>query len=301
LSKNSQKNDIQVVDSEGVKSKRIVMCLSYNGANYHGWQFQKCGLPTVQQKVQAAISKVANHHVEVVCAGRTDRAVHSSFQVIHFNTQSERTRRSWVFGVNANLPRDISISWAGEVDETFHARFSAISRRYHYQIFNHPIRPANFADEMTWCHEKLDGLKMHEAAQSLVGTHDFTSFRAVGCQAKSPVRTLEFLTVTRYRDILVIDVKGNAFLHHMIRNIAGVLISIGSGEKPVSWCEEVLSFKDRTKGGVTASPRGLFLSNVEYPSKFEIPAFGGAPSLARAMVPVDDGNKSDDIWNIFSS
>ena len=282
---------------ENGKSKRVVMCLSYNGAKYHGWQFQKCGLPTVQQEVQLAISKVANHHVVVVCAGRTDRAVHSSFQVIHFDTTSERSRRSWVFGVNANLPRDISISWAGEVDEAFHARFSAVSRRYHYQIYNHPIRPANFAEEMTWCHEKLCEARMHSAAQSLVGTHDFTSFRAVGCQAKSPVRTLEYVNVDRYGDMLVIDVKGNAFLHHMIRNIAGVLIAIGNGSMPVSWCEEVLSLRDRTQGGVTASPCGLFLSDVEYPSKFGVPSSGGAPSIARAMV--SELGVSGGIWDMF--
>ena len=275
------------------------MCLSYNGSSYHGWQAQKCGLSTIQQHVEAAVSKVANHLVHVVCAGRTDKGVHSSYQVIHFDSFAERNPRSWVFGTNANLPKGISISWAGVVDDSFHARFSATSRRYQYIIYNHPIRPASFADELTWCHEKLDAKMMHDAAQSLVGEHDFTSFRAVGCQAKSPVRTMEFLRVTRYSDVIVLDVKGNAFLHHMIRNIAGVLIDIGSGKMAVDWCAKVLAAKDRAQGGVTASPKGLYLSDVVYPCEHLIPNTLGAPSIVQAMISAGENSfeSSESTWS----
>jgi len=275
------------------------MCLSYNGSSYHGWQAQKCGLSTIQQHVEAAVSKVADQLVKVICAGRTDKGVHSSYQVIHFDTSAKRNPRSWVFGTNANLPQGISISWAGAVGDSFHARFSAKSRRYQYIIFNHPIRPASFAGELTWCHEKLNAKLMHDAAQSLVGEHDFTSFRAVGCQAKSPIRTLEHLKVKRYSDVIVLDVKGNAFLHHMIRNIAGVLIDIGSGKMETSWCAEVLAAKDRTQGGVTASPKGLYLSDVEYSPEYQIPGSIGVPSIIQAMINAGDNTfePSESIWS----
>ena len=277
---------------------RVALCLSYNGASYHGWQAQKSGIPTVQKYLEAAISKVANHPVSVVCAGRTDASVHSSYQVVHFDTTVKRSERAWVFGCNANLPDDISVFWAGEMTPDFHARFSATSRRYHYLIYNHPIRPSSFTNEMTWTHYPLDEEKMHQAAQFLVGRHDFTSFRAVGCQANSPVRSLEYVNVQRFSNMIMIDIKGNAFLHHMVRNIAGVLISIGCGKQPVEWCEEVLLLKDRTKADVTASPHGLYLTHVDYPRKFNIPASSGAPSLIQAML-VSSGHSSVDQINLW--
>ena len=270
--------------SEQTFTGRVALCLAYNGYNYHGWQSQKSGLPTVQMHVEKAVSVVANEAVKIICAGRTDKAVHSSYQVVHFETTVSRDPRSWVFGCNANLPKDISVSWAGNVDTEFHARFSATSRRYNYVIYNHPIRPANFSTELTWFHHPLDANMMHLAAQCLVGTHDFSSFRAVGCQSKSPVRTLEFINVRRYGNIILIDIKGNAFLHHMVRNIAGVLMTIGSGKEGVEWCAKVLSAKDRTKASVTASPHGLYLNQVDYPAKFNLPASSGAPSLIQAIV-----------------
>ncbi|MDX1452742.1 MAG: tRNA pseudouridine(38-40) synthase TruA, partial [Oleiphilaceae bacterium] len=182
---------------------RIALSLSYCGAAFHGWQAQKSGLPTVQKALEQAVSKVANHPVELVCAGRTDKGVHASHQVVHFDTPSMRSPRSWVFGVNANLPRGISVSWVGKVSDEFHARFSAISRRYHYVIFNHPIRPALYGNELSWFHYPLDADLMHRAAQCLVGEHDFTSFRAVGCQSKSPYRRLEFVNVSRFGQLIV--------------------------------------------------------------------------------------------------
>ncbi|MFT7186216.1 MAG: tRNA pseudouridine38-40 synthase [Pseudohongiellaceae bacterium] len=279
---------------------RVALCLSYNGANYHGWQAQKSGIPTVQKYLEAALSKVANQPVAVICAGRTDASVHSSYQIVHFETSVKRSERAWVFGCNANLPDNISVSWAGSVDHAFHARFSATSRRYNYLIYNHPIRPSNFNREMTWSHYPLDVDKMHQAAQYLVGQHDFSSFRAVGCQANSPIRNLEFVNVQRFSNMILIDIKGNAFLHHMVRNIAGVLIAIGSGKQTVKWCEKVLQLKDRTKADVTASPHGLYLTHVDYPDEFGIPKSAGAPSLIQALL-VSSGHSEIDqsgLWDI---
>ena len=279
---------------------RVALCLSYNGNRYHGWQSQKSGLPTVQKYLQEAVSKVANHSVDLVCAGRTDKGVHGAHQVVHFETDARRTERAWVFGCNSNLPKDISVSWAGAVDEGFHARFSATSRRYHYVIYNHPVRPAIFYNELTWCHDPLDERLMNEAAQCLVGEHDFSSFRAVGCQSRSPFRFIEFVNVKRYGHVLVIDIKGNAFLHHMVRNIAGVLMEIGKQRKPVSWCAQVLEARDRTQGGVTAAPNGLFLTHVDYPPEFGIPVSQGAPSIVRSMIAAEETKQSDDqdLWRI---
>lgn len=280
--------------------RRVALCLEYNGAQYHGWQTQKSGLPTVQKVLQAALSRVADHPVEVVCAGRTDRDVHASHQVVHFDTTASRIPRSWVFGCNTHLPRDISVYWAGEVDPEFHARFSARSRRYHYVIYNHVARPANFADGMSWCHEKLDADRMHKAAQCLLGEHDFSSFRAIDCQSKSPFRFLEFVNVSRYGRLVVIDIKGNAFLHHMVRNIAGVLMTIGTGRQPVEWCQQVLEAKDRKQGGVTAKPDGLFLTHVGYPEHFGIPSSPGAPAPIQAFVGMSTAEcaASEQVWRI---
>ena len=292
-----------VVDSSAGSSDvtgRVALCVSYKGSRYFGWQSQASGLPTVQDAVQTAIGRVANHPVEVVCAGRTDKAVHASYQIVHFDTSAVRSERSWVFGCNANLPADISVAWARSVSSDFHARFSAFSRRYNYFIYNHPVRPAHFYDEMTWCHYQLDENAMHEASQSLLGEHDFTSFRAVGCQSKSPFRNIESISVRRFSNMLVLDIKGNAFLHHMVRNIAGVLMAIGSGSKPVSWCEDVLEARDRTKADVTAPPFGLFLTDVSYPELFALPVSSGAPAFAQAMLCPDAGMSAQDdkMWSI---
>jgi len=280
---------------------RVAFCLSYNGARYHGWQAQKSGLPTVQKYLQQAISKVANHPVEVVCAGRTDSSVHAAFQVVHLETSAQRDLRSWVFGCNANLPKDISVFWAGNVNQDFHARFSATHRRYHYLIYNHPVRPSSFNNELTWCHYPLDEQRMHDAAQCLIGEHDFSAFRAVGCQSKSPNRFLEFVNVQRFSNIVMIDIKGNAFLHHMVRNIAGVLMAIGSGKKTVDWCEAVLESRDRTQADVTAPPHGLYLTHVDYPEHFGITVSGGAPSIVQAMLAASGHSpmmNSDNLWDI---
>ncbi len=292
--------DDQFNSDHSKKTRRVALSVSYNGSAYYGWQSQKSGLPTIQKFIEKAVSLVANEPIEVVCAGRTDKSVHASNQIIHFDTSAERSPRSWIFGCNTNLPRDISVSWAGYVDEKFHARFSATSRRYNYLIYNHPVRPANFSTELTWCHHPLDAEKMHQAAQYLVGEHDFTSFRAVGCQSKTPFRFLEFVNVSRFGNVILIDIKGNAFLHHMVRNIAGVLMDIGSGKEAVEWCDYVLKAKDRTKAAVTAQPNGLFLTQVDYPEHFLIQQTSGAPSLIQAMIDSasDKWAVDKDMWKI---
>ena len=298
--KNKRNSEINQTAGDAERSSRFALCLGYNGSEYHGWQAQKSGLPTIESAVRQAVAKVANHPVELVCAGRTDKAVHASHQVVHFDSHVRRTPRSWVFGCNANLPKDISVSWAGEVGPDFHARFSATSRRYHYVILNHPVRPASFSGEVSWFHYPLSAARMHQAAQCLVGEHDFSSFRAVGCQSKTPFRNLEFVNVFRIANMVVIDIKGNAFLHHMVRNIAGVLMAIGSGQKEVDWCLEVLNARDRTAGGVTAPPHGLYLTHVGYPESAGVPVSAGAPSILQGML-VASGHShhdTDGLWDL---
>jgi tRNA pseudouridine38-40 synthase len=243
--------------------KRIALGIEYDGSDFCGWQSQKHARG-VQACVEEALSRVADHAVSVVCAGRTDAGVHATCQVLHFDTEAERTARSWILGGNSHLPPQISLLWARETDSSFSARFSARSRRYRYVILNRWVRPGVLHRKVSWHHPSLDAGLMHEAGQRLLGEWDFTSFRAVGCQAKSPVRTLLSLEVTRRGDFIYLDVHANAFLHHMVRNIAGVLMAVGEGERPVEWVSEVLNARDRTFGGVTAPPHGLYLVHVEY-------------------------------------
>lgn len=247
-------------------TQRIALGVEYLGEQYNGWQRQNNGV-SVQQKVEEAASYVANHPIEVNCAGRTDSGVSATGQVVHFDTTAERDERNWILGINANLPRDIAITFVKKTNSDFHARFDAVSRRYRYVILNQFARPAILDKRVTWTRYPLDETKMHAAAQALVGKHDFTSYRAKFCQAKSPVRTLNEVTVSRQGDCVYIDVHGDAFLHHMVRNITGVLIEIGEGHKPVEWAKDVLDVKDRTQGGVTAPPWGLYLVHVEYPQE----------------------------------
>jgi len=247
---------------------RIALGIEYNGSGFHGWQMQQQGIRSVQHEVEQAIAKVADHAVRVHCAGRTDTGVHALEQVIHFDTQARRPLRAWTQGVNVHLPYDVSALWATQVSEEFHARFSAERRRYRYLILNRPVRSALQYGRATWIYRQLDAEVMHAAAQALTGTHDFSSYRALGCQAKSPLRTLYHISVRRRGEILELDVEANAFLHHMVRNIAGVLIAIGKGEAGTSWAKEVLELRDRRLGGVTAPPDGLYFEKVIYPERF---------------------------------
>ena len=250
---------------------RIAVGVEYDGSRFCGWQLQEDGVRTVQGAVESALGKVANHEVRVICAGRTDTGVHATEQVIHFDSDAARDERAWVFGANANLPKDVVLLWAKPVSDEFHARFSAIRRSYRYVIFTREVRPTFLAGRVTWHHHDLDIERMQQAGNLLLGEHDFSSYRAIACQAKSPVRTLHRLEVSRQGPFIFIDVEANAFLHHMVRNIAGVLMSIGAGEKPVEWSREVLEARDRTLGGVTAHPSGLYLTAVGYPEEFGIP------------------------------
>lgn len=249
---------------------RIALGIEYDGTDYFGWQSQE-RLRTLQHSVEAALSAVANHPISVVCAGRTDTGVHALGQVVHFDSDASRTLDNWIMGGNAHLPNTIAIRWAKIVDAAFHARYSALSRRYYYVIYNYPLRSSIFHQKTTWRYKPLNENWMREAAHCLLGEHDFTSLRGINCQAKTAVRTIHQLNVRRQQDFIVIEVKANAFLHHMVRNIAGVLIAIGEGKKALSWAEEVLLARDRKKAGITAPPTGLYLAEVEYPLRFEIP------------------------------
>lgn len=257
---------------------RNAAIVEYHGANFHGWQRQKHHPePTIQAALEDALSRVANEPITVICAGRTDSGVHASTQVVHFDTCAVRRPHNWMMGVNTYLPDGIAIRWIGEVDDSFHARFGATSRRYRYLIFNKEIKQGLMHDQLTWCRFPLDEHRMHEAAQSLLGEHDFTSYRAKDCQANSPVRTIQNISVRRYGDIVMIEVQANAFLYHMIRNIAGVLMPIGMERKPVEWSAELLAQRDRSLGGVTAPSAGLYFVGVEYPEQFEIPSQAWGP------------------------
>jgi tRNA pseudouridine38-40 synthase len=249
---------------------RVALGVEYDGTHFHGWQAQE-GTRTVQSCLEQALYRVADHRVQVVGAGRTDAGVHATVQVVHFDTRSYRSPRSWVLGANANLPRDLSVLWAVPVPEDFHARFSAIGRTYRYVILNRWTRPALLAHRACWECRPLEVDRMREAAAYLLGEHDFSSFRALACQAKSPVRTVRRLTIERQGERIYIEVTANAFLHHMVRNIAGVLIAIGLGKHPPVWAQKVLEARDRTLGGATASAQGLYLVGVEYPAHFSIP------------------------------
>lgn len=251
---------------------RIALGVEYDGSQYCGWQRQKHDPETVQEYLEKALSKVANHPVQVICAGRTDTGVHGVGQVVHFDTDAQRNERGWIFGCNTSLPDTVSVRWAKPVDDAFHARFSALSRAYRYVIYNHPVRPALGMKHLTWNYRHLDVELMNEAAQTLVGEHDFSSFQAQGCQAKSPVRTIQHLQLYRRGDLIVMDIQANAFLQHMVRNIAGVLMAIGCEKEPKAWIEEVLNHRNRTLGGVTAPPYGLYFMKVQYPDQFAIPA-----------------------------
>lgn len=248
---------------------RIALVLEYDGSHYHGWQAQT-GLHTIQDSVETALSKVADSTISVVCAGRTDTGVHATNQVIHFDCEKERTIRAWIHGANSFLPKDICIKWGKEMPDTFHARYSANSRRYRYVIYNGSIRPALLRSNITWQYKQLDHRLMHQAAQFLLGENDFTSFRSVECQSNTPMRNVHQLQVTRNGDLIVIDITANAFLHHMVRNIAGVLIAVGSGKHPVSWVHDVLNAKDRRLGAETAPSYGLYLVHVAYPQEFNV-------------------------------
>lgn len=249
---------------------RIVLGVEYDGTEYSGWQSQQ-GSRTVQDEVQKAISYVADRPLQIVCAGRTDSGVHAFGQVVHFDTGVIRSERSWVMGCNSNLPGDINIGWAMETNEDFHARFSALSRRYRYVILNRPTRSAIHQHRACWHHQPLNEEYMSQAARYFLGEHDFTSFRAVACQAPHAIRHIHQIDVQRDGEIIILTIEANAFLHHMVRNIVGTLLKIGEGEQAPDWVKTLLAAKDRSLAAATAPAHGLYLLSVQYPDRFSLP------------------------------
>lgn len=260
--------------------KRIILGIEYNGSSFAGWQWQPA-IRTIQQELEIALSKVADCPITVICAGRTDAGVHAFEQIVHFDADVHRDLHAWVLGGNSHLPNDVRILWAKTAVDDFHARYSAIARFYRYIILNRPANSALLYKQTTWCYPALDAQIMNQAAQSLIGEHDFSSFRAQGCQSKSPFRIVHFIDVNRDGEKVTIDICANAFLHHMVRNIAGVLMEIGMGKKPAEWTQDLLAIKSRQFGGVTAPPHGLFLAGVYYPERYGLnkhPIFDKLPS-----------------------
>ena len=249
---------------------RLAIGIEYDGSNYNGWQRQRVG-SGVQAVLEKAASAVADEPVEITCAGRTDTGVHASGQVGHFDTEAKRSDRGWLLGINSALPDDVNLRWVKPVSDDFHARFSALSRSYRYRILNRLVRSSLERQRCWWFHAPLDADAMHEAGQELLGEHDFSAFRAAGCQANSATRELQFLRVRRDGDWITLDIRANAFLQHMVRNITGTLVGVGSGDNPASWVGEVLRSGDRKQGGITAPPQGLTLTHVEYPAEFRLP------------------------------
>ncbi len=249
---------------------RYALGIEYDGSNFHGWETQLNGC-TVQACVEAALSRVAAHPIKTICAGRTDAGVHAISQVIHFDSPVARDPTAWTLGSNTHLPPTVRVLWAQQVPEHFHARFSARSRHYRYVMLNRPIRPALLSQQLSWEYRPLDVERMGIAAAYLLGRHDFSSFRASRCQARHAVRTLHRLDVDRQGEYVRLDVVANGFLHHMVRNIAGALMTIGAGERDPHWMQTVLDARDRSLGGKTASPNGLYFAGVEYPDEYAIP------------------------------
>lgn len=252
--------------------QRWALGLDYFGVAYCGWQRQ-VAQPSVQAALEHALTQIATTPVSVIAAGRTDTGVHASLQIVHFDAPSDLAREetAWVRGGNQFLPNDVSIRWAKRVDSSFHARFAATSRRYVYLLASQPQRPGLMHGRVGWTHWPQETLRIQAALKSLVGTHDFTSFRAAECQAKSPIKTIHSATVREQRGLLRFDFHADAFLHHMIRNIVGAMVYIGSARQPTEWIETLLAAKDRTKAAPTFSPDGLYLAGIEYDAKFGLP------------------------------
>lgn len=249
---------------------RIVVALEYDGSAFAGWQSQP-SRRGAQDVLERAVASIAGSHVRVAAAGRTDRGVHATSQIAHFDVEATRPDTAWVRGVNAFLPGGIAVLWARPATETFHARFSARARHYTYLLLNRPVRPALFAGRVGWHHRPLDALAMHHAAQALLGYHDFSSFRAAECQSRSPMKTLHRIAVERTGDLIRFEFCADAFLHHMIRNIIGTLLPVGAGTADVHWPAGVLAAADRKRAGPTFAPDGLYLTGVDYPAEFGLP------------------------------
>jgi tRNA pseudouridine38-40 synthase len=245
------------------------MGVEYDGSSYNGWQKQNIGLG-IQTVVEKALSKVANHQINSICAGRTDTGVHARSQVIHFDTITERDNYGWLAGVNSNLPPDINITWVKNVNNDFHARFSASKRKYSYKILNQKTRSSLSRNYFWWVYDELDVNQMQSGAKYLIGKHDFTSFRATSCQASSPIREIFDIQIQKNDEGLRITLTANAYLQRMVRNIVGALVQIGKQEKDAKWMHDVLKGRDRKLAGIAAPAHGLTLLAVKYPNEFDI-------------------------------
>ncbi|MBN9123918.1 MAG: tRNA pseudouridine(38-40) synthase TruA [Nitrosospira sp. 56-18] len=258
---------------------RIALVLEYDGSNFCGWQSQPSG-GSVQDAVETALSRIAGNATRVLTAGRTDAGVHAVFQVVHFDTEAKRPMNAWIRGVNAFLPDSIAVLWALPMPPDFHARYCATERCYLYLLLAHPVRPALNQGKMGWFHQSLDLESMRSAAGFLLGEHDFSAFRAAECQAKSPVRKLTKLEITRHGDIIVFEVRANAFLHHMVRNIVGSLVYVGKGKYPPAWMAEVLARRRRELAAPTFPAAGLYLAGIGYDARWQVPEFIEPPLAA---------------------
>jgi tRNA pseudouridine38-40 synthase len=258
----------------GKNLKRIALGIQYDGAHWHGWQTQPSGT-TVQDALEIALQKFAQAELKTTCAGRTDTGVHALEQVVHFDTDVNRDMFSWVRGVNAFLPASVAVRWAHEVGapgpDAFHARFSAIARTYRYIVYNHAVRSPLLAGRAGWVFRPLQIAVMQEAARHLLGTHDFSAFRAAECQARSPVKTMQAVEIERSGDLLTFTLKADAFLHHMVRNIVGSLIVVGTGNQPPQWMAELLAGRDRSRAAPTFMPDGLYLARIDYDPIWRLP------------------------------
>ncbi len=248
--------------------QKYAILLEYDGRDFKGWQKQlNPPVRSIEGVFERAISFIANEPVKIICAGRTDAGVHALNQVIHFETSAIRSKRSWLLGINSNLPDDCAVKDIVPVKEEFHARFSAVSRTYRYKIFNHPFRSPLQRFYAHWCYHELDITKMAAASQFLIGEHDFSAFRSTDCQSNTPFRNMHHIHFKQIGSMIEVEIKANAFLHNMVRNIIGTLLEVGLGKEEPHYVKNVLESRDRTKGGITAPPQGLFLYQVEYPKE----------------------------------
>ncbi len=251
--------------------QRFAIGIEFCGSHYRGWQTQQPGVRSVQETLEKALSKVANHPVIVHAAGRTDAGVHASNMIAHFDTDAIRPLRGWLMGTNTQLPPDIAVNWMQPMERDFHARFKACARRYRYVVYNAPVRPALLAGQVTHVYHSLNVDNMCQAVDKLVGIHNFNSFRAAACQSNQPVRHVRHARLFQHGAFLVMDIQADGFLHHMVRNIMGVLLEIGKGEQPVEWVDHLLAVQDRKEAGVTAPPDGLYFIQAYYPPQFQLP------------------------------
>ncbi len=258
-----------VLFPEGMQ--RVALGVEYQGAGFNGFQKQTATDNTVQAHLERALSQVANETVTLVCAGRTDAGVHASEQVVHFDTLAKRPPKAWIEGVNTQLPDEIRVHWAQDVAESFHARFAALARTYRYVLVPTKVRPACLSKQVTCTRYDLDVERMQCAAALLEGEHDFSAFRSSQCQANNPVRTISYIRFSQPGQFVVMEIKANAFLHHMVRNIVGCLLDVGRGARDPAWMRELLAQRDRTLASPTARPWGLYFVRADYPEAFALP------------------------------